>query len=348
MRTVSFSIANYCVPCHAHCRYCLLSSCGQVSGVDYERSALFAHRVLTEISENISRGGGVYACDSGGAVVDAGILDCVISNCVASRGAAIYGGCAERCLIAENHVVASNSTGQAGILRYCSVYACVLTRNSPMADAIVGQAASAFNCTIASNKVAAGTIVKNIASTVLTNCVLSANANNDFPANSKEWNCVYEASSYSPSGCVRATTTFADMDADDWRPYATCAGSFLCSADCWRNGRNFTGFDGERFPMNGEGKITAGAVGTLRPAFFADSSARGGVSPAGLVTEFPDGVATVTATLAGRTLVGFEIAGVTQTVAGVSIDITESMAQALAPLTVNAVYAPRGLTIIVH
>ncbi len=51
MRTVSFSIANYCVPCHAHCRYCLLSSCGGVSGVGYERSALFARRVLSELSE---------------------------------------------------------------------------------------------------------------------------------------------------------------------------------------------------------------------------------------------------------------------------------------------------------
>ena len=51
MRTVSFSIANYCVPCHAHCRYCLLSSCGQVSGVDYRRSEELAHRVLTELAE---------------------------------------------------------------------------------------------------------------------------------------------------------------------------------------------------------------------------------------------------------------------------------------------------------
>lgn len=49
MRTVSFSIANYCVPCHSHCRYCLLSSCGQVSGVDYRRSEALAHRIMTEL-----------------------------------------------------------------------------------------------------------------------------------------------------------------------------------------------------------------------------------------------------------------------------------------------------------
>ena len=51
MKTVSFSITNYCVPCHAHCRYCLLSSCGQVSGVSYRQSTQFAHRVLAELSE---------------------------------------------------------------------------------------------------------------------------------------------------------------------------------------------------------------------------------------------------------------------------------------------------------
>ena len=51
MRTVSFSIANYCVPCHSHCRYCLLSSCGQVSGVDYRRSEALAHRIMTELAE---------------------------------------------------------------------------------------------------------------------------------------------------------------------------------------------------------------------------------------------------------------------------------------------------------
>ena len=51
METVSFSIANYCVPCQAHCSYCLLSSCGQTSGVNYRQSTQFAHRVLAELSE---------------------------------------------------------------------------------------------------------------------------------------------------------------------------------------------------------------------------------------------------------------------------------------------------------
>ena len=52
MKTTYLGIANYCVPCQAHCRHCLLSSCGQVSGVDFHRSTAFARRVITELKEN--------------------------------------------------------------------------------------------------------------------------------------------------------------------------------------------------------------------------------------------------------------------------------------------------------
>ncbi len=51
MKTVSFGIANYCVPCNSHCMHCLLSSCGKATGVEYETGIIFADRVLKEISE---------------------------------------------------------------------------------------------------------------------------------------------------------------------------------------------------------------------------------------------------------------------------------------------------------
>ena len=51
MKTVSFGIANYCVPCHAHCRYCLLSSCGESTGVDQKTGMAFAERIVQELSE---------------------------------------------------------------------------------------------------------------------------------------------------------------------------------------------------------------------------------------------------------------------------------------------------------
>ena len=51
MKTVSFGVENLCVPCHAHCRYCLLSSCGKATGVDYERGKRFAARLAKEVQE---------------------------------------------------------------------------------------------------------------------------------------------------------------------------------------------------------------------------------------------------------------------------------------------------------
>lgn len=51
MKTVSLGVENLCVPCHAHCRYCLLSSCGKATGVDYERGKRFAGRLHREIRE---------------------------------------------------------------------------------------------------------------------------------------------------------------------------------------------------------------------------------------------------------------------------------------------------------
>ena len=51
MRTVSFGIANYCAPCHAHCRYCLLSSPGKATGVDNRTGMAFADRVIREFRD---------------------------------------------------------------------------------------------------------------------------------------------------------------------------------------------------------------------------------------------------------------------------------------------------------
>lgn len=49
MKTVSLGVENLCVPCYAHCRYCLLSSCGKATGVDYERGKRIAKRIYDEI-----------------------------------------------------------------------------------------------------------------------------------------------------------------------------------------------------------------------------------------------------------------------------------------------------------
>lgn len=49
MKTAALGIENLCVPCHASCKYCLLSSCRSATGVSYERGKAFARRVYEEV-----------------------------------------------------------------------------------------------------------------------------------------------------------------------------------------------------------------------------------------------------------------------------------------------------------
>ena len=51
MKTTSFWIANYCVPCHAFCRYCLLASCGKATSVDYKAGEALAGRIMREMKD---------------------------------------------------------------------------------------------------------------------------------------------------------------------------------------------------------------------------------------------------------------------------------------------------------
>ena len=51
MKTISFWIANYCVPCHSFCRYCLLASCGKATGVDYKAGEALAGRIMREMKD---------------------------------------------------------------------------------------------------------------------------------------------------------------------------------------------------------------------------------------------------------------------------------------------------------
>ncbi|MBE5786520.1 MAG: hypothetical protein E7324_03170 [Clostridiales bacterium] len=59
METKSLMLANYCVPCHAHCRYCLLCSTGKGTGADYARGkelALDFHRQIRQERPELSFG----------------------------------------------------------------------------------------------------------------------------------------------------------------------------------------------------------------------------------------------------------------------------------------------------
>jgi hypothetical protein len=80
------------------------------------------------------------------------IVDCVVSNCVGTRGGALYGGNAVRCLISDNK--ASNYGCAA---RQTAFFNCVITRNSVVSGyghedtGVVAYPLSICNCTFVNN-----------------------------------------------------------------------------------------------------------------------------------------------------------------------------------------------------
>lgn len=52
IKTKSINVLNLCVPCHNHCKYCLLSYNGKLLGIDYERSIKYAKGFYEWIKNN--------------------------------------------------------------------------------------------------------------------------------------------------------------------------------------------------------------------------------------------------------------------------------------------------------
>ena len=259
---------------------------------------------------------------------NSGLLDCVISNNVASRGPASLGPRLERCLIAENTV----ADGGQGLLRMCWVRSSIVTRNRAAASSI-GQTARAFNVTVVSNYCSvAHTYDKSgyATNTVYANNVTGNDISNSSPV---DW-CVYEDGPV-VSNCKKETTLFADYLNGDFRPYAASAGTFFGDPAAFANGSCFADFNGKPFPIGPNGRITAGAVSDLVTSLKVVSPEPGWTDIEGVVTEFP---VTVTATRADRQLLGFEVNGELQTVEGRSITITADQAAGFSSFTVSPVY----------
>lgn len=142
----------------------------------------------TDEDKDAGRGGGFY--DEGrGQVVD--LVDCVIRNCNAGRGAAVYGGVLVRTLVKENDA-------QNSIVRACKLYNCILTRNSApyVCDYIYG----IVGCTIYGNTLSQK--VFNVINAPVCNTYIAANTTGTITA-SKYIVQIDET-------CVTATTSSSD------------------------------------------------------------------------------------------------------------------------------------------
>ncbi len=277
------------------------------------------------------RGGAVISMNGTGRHNSA-LLDCVVTNCVASRGAAIFGGFVERCLLVNN-VVAS---GGNAITRTGWVRSSIYTRN--LGNTTVGQDSSAHNCTVVSNYSPIVHLYSGTSSTSASNTLFAANAGgNDIERRTGTDFCVYEdlASGVTLPTSVKETTLFADYLRDDFRPYAASAGSYFGDPRAFADGSCFADFYGKPFPISPNGRITAGAVSDLVTSLRIVSPVPGGTDVEGIFTEFP---VTVTATRADRQLLGFEVNGATQAVSGASVTVTAEQLADFTSFIVKPVY----------
>ena len=257
------------------------------------------------------------------------LLDCVVTNCAASRGAATLCGHIERCLLTGNRAASGgNAISRTGIMR-----SCVFTRNRS-GNAIIGQNARAYNCTVVSNYCTTVQLAAN--ADCASNMVFAANATYYDVAHSTGVGCsVFANPSGIPWSSVKEATLFADYLNGDFRPYAASAGSYFGNPNVFADGGCFADFNGKPFPISPNGRITVGAVSDLVPSMRVVSPVPGGTDVAGIVAEFP---VTVTATSADRQLLGFEVNGATQAVAGTSVTLTAELVADFTSFTVKPIY----------
>ena len=280
-------------------------------------------------SLGVSGGAAVALGEQSNQTHNSALLDCVVSNCVASRAASMFGGSEERCLLVDNvSVSGGNAITRTGVAR-----SCILTRNSSR-NGIVGQNMKAYNCTVASNYCVSAQLTSN--SDCASNTVFAANATgNDVEHTKGVGFCVLSKASTNPPNCVKETTLFADYLNGDFRPYAGSAGTFFGDPAVFGDGGCFADFHGKPFPIGLNGRITAGAVSDLVTSLRIVSPVPGGTDIEGVVAAFP---VTVTATRADRQLLGFEVNGATQAVSGASVTITEEEASGFTSFVVKPVY----------
>lgn len=178
------------------------------------------------------------------------LSDCVITNCVASRGV-VFGGTLERCRMTGCNVT------KLGLLRSCRVLASVFERN-PGGGMVVGQAAVAYNCTFAAN----GCPVLASGYGKVYGCVMGGNGTADVYGS-------FEAMRYSlyalknvtvdASNVKETPIKFVSSEAGDWRLLSTSAGTALSLLTYYSyNGYLPVTFDGVPFAAT-DGRIPAGA-----------------------------------------------------------------------------------------
>ena len=239
-----------------------------------------------------------------------GVTDCVISNCVASRGAAINGGIYERCLITKNH--AYNN----GVTRNCTLSSCLVVDNGDGGAqyGIIGFQSTLYNCTVVDNRSTIGSFsINNSARTPVVASIVSDTDGSDYDITAGLAYCTNNV-----IGRVQNQTAvdgrygdpmYVDKENGDYRVRADGPAAGFGRPD---NLFRATDYTGKPFFIGEDGSFTVGAftekLGVITPA--STNAIAGGISPAEAIVCADATNVTFEATERGaRHLLGFDVNG---------------------------------------
>lgn len=250
------------------------------------------------------RGGCLY--NTAGATV---LMDCVIRNCVASRGGVSWGGSFYRCRIYNNRITNN------GLFRDATVNASLIYNNYINASAVIGQDARANQSTIVDNYTtssAACCVADNSKAScglVLGNMV-AGYTGTVVPRKVDLLSYSVYLSGMSPFGTtnIKADPLFVDSANADWRLFT---GSLACELLPVEKVVSLTDVDGVPYVFDKNGCCVAGALATLRPCVVGYSSVyEDAISPVGMMDVSQKDAITFTATrIDERSLIGFLVNG---------------------------------------
>ncbi len=266
-------------------------------------------------------GGGMYACLSPYAGTGTchdqfiGIADCVISNCVASRGAAIFGGFAYRCLITGNRAVNN------GITRNCVICASLVTRNEDVNNkGVIGTLSTLYQTTVGDNFTTGGAVSFQDSpaawhtNAVFSSIVASTRGGNDLTrSRCYVTNSVIGTSSFGKATGMSADTVigdprFVDTAGGDFRVVTVSPAAKLGDPDYLKTALDFTG---RPYVFDANGRYVVGAFAQTAGGFSvtATNAVGDGISPTGFICCTEPSNVTFTATDTSRHFLGFNVNG---------------------------------------
>ena len=250
-----------------------------------------------------TRGGGVYCLGEAGQTLVA-VTDCVISNCVGNRGAAIFGGTLERCLLTANISVGN------GVLRNCTAYTSLIAKNEdPLDKGVVGYSANLYQCSVIDNRTGSALQTPAGGETLAASVFAATRDNRDASGQygSFKNSVIGTSGAATLAGNVIGDPMLADVPGGDYRVYAASPAAHFGLTENLRRAVDFTG---RPYFLDADGKFTAGAFTEKLPCAMAGSTILdNAVSPSGLTPVTEEAEIEFSAT-GDRNLVGFEVDGV--------------------------------------